>query len=217
VIAGRVSRHPPCTTEKERIAMDLDALEKQVTLLEDIHDIENLERIYGYYFDSHQYDKVVDLFSDNAVSAEIESHGVFNGKEGVRRFYWDDIGKKGQTLPPWLIRLLIIQIGAVITVDPDGKTAKGRWQTWLPEVMPSAAGPRQVWLHGYYENEYIKENGKWLFTKIYWNVTFYTTYETGWLRFPMLGYFPFPNYDEPPTNFHPYPSGYRVPYHWEGE
>ena len=75
--------------------MDLDALERQVTLLEDIQEIENLQRIYGYYFDSHQYDKVVDLFSENAVSAEIESHGVFNGKEGIRRFYWDDIGRKG--------------------------------------------------------------------------------------------------------------------------
>jgi hypothetical protein len=195
--------------------MDLDALEKRVTLLEDIQAIENLERIYGYYFDSHQYDKVVDLFSDNADSAEIESHGIFRGKEGVRRFYWDNIGKKGQTMPPWLIRLLIIQIGGVVSVDPDGKTAKARFQTWLPEVMPSAAGPRQVWIHGYYENEYVKEKGKWLFSKIYWNVTFYTTYETGWLRFPMLGYFPFPDMDEPPTAFHPYPSGYKVPYHWE--
>jgi hypothetical protein len=64
------------------------------------------------------------------------------------------------------------------------------------------------------ENEYVKENGKWFFSKIYWNVTFYTTYETGWLRFPMLGYFPFPDSDAPPTNFHPYPSGYKVPYHF---
>jgi hypothetical protein len=44
---------------------------KQVTLLRDIQGIENLQRIYAYYFDSHQYDKVMDLFSDNAESAEI--------------------------------------------------------------------------------------------------------------------------------------------------
>ena len=81
--------------------------------------------------------------------------------------------------------------------------------------MPSAAGPRQVWLHGYYENEYVKENGKWLFKKIYWNVTFYTTYETGWLKFPMLGIFLFKDADAPPTAFHPYPSGYQVPYHFK--
>jgi hypothetical protein len=196
--------------------MNLEELEKHVILMEDIQEIENLQRIYAYYFDSQQWAKVVDLFSDDAESAEIESHGVFYGKEGVRRFYWEDIGRKGLvTIPSWMMRLLIIQIGGVLDVAPDGKTAKGRWQTWLPEVMPSAAGPRQVWLHGYYENEYVKENGKWLFKKIYWNVTFYTTYETGWLKFPMLGYFLFPDADAPPTAFHPYPSGYHVPYHYK--
>ena len=196
--------------------MDLEELERQVTRLEDIQEIENLQRMYAYYFDSYQHKKVVDLFSDNAVSAEIESHGVFLGKEGIRRFYVDDIGRKGEfTFPPWMMRILIIQIGGVIDVDPEGKTAKGRWQTWLPEVMPNATGPRQVWLHGYYENEYVKEDGRWLFSKIYWNCTFYTTYETGWMKFPMLGIFPFPDMDEPPTAFHPYPSGYHVPYHYK--
>jgi hypothetical protein len=195
--------------------MDLEELEKQVTRLEDIKQIEDLQRIYAYYFDSQQAQKVVDLFSDNAVSVEIESHGIFLGKEGIRRFYWDDIGRKGQPQPPWLMKLLIIQIGGVVDVAPDGKTAKGRWQTWLPEVMPSAAGPRQVWLHGYYENEYVKENGRWLFSKLYWNCTFYTTYETGWMKFPMVGIFPFPDMDEPPTAFRPYPSGYHVPYHFK--
>ena len=194
--------------------MNLEELEKQVILMEDIQEIENLQRIYAYYFDSHQWQKVVDLFSDNAESAEIESHGVFLGKKGIRRFYWEDIGQRGKPYPAWM-RLLIIQIGGVVDVDPDSKTAKGRWQTWLPEVMPSAAGPRQVWYHGYYENEYVKEKGKWLFKKIYWNVTFYTTYETGWLKFPMLGIFLFKDADAPPTAFQPYASGYHVPYHYK--
>jgi hypothetical protein len=114
-----------------------------------------------------------------------------------------------------MIHLLIIQIGGVVDADPGGLSAKARFQAWLPDVMPSAAGPRQVWIHGYHENEYVKENGKWFFSKIYWNVTFYTTYEAGWLRFPMLGYFPFLDYDAPPTNFYTYPSGYHVPYHYK--
>ena len=81
-------------------AMNIETLEKQVTLLEDIQEIENLQRMYAYYFDSQQLQAVVDLFSDNAESAEIESHGVFLGKEGIRRFYWEDIGRKGVLRPP---------------------------------------------------------------------------------------------------------------------
>lgn len=195
--------------------MNPEELEKQVTLMEDIQEVENLQRMYAYYFDAQQSQAVVDLFSDNAKSAEIESHGVFLGKKGIRRFYWEDIGRKGHPIPASQINLLITQIGGVVDVDPDGRTAKGRFQTWLPEVMPGAAEPRQVWLHGYYENEYVKENGKWYFSKIYWNVTFYTTYETGWMKFPMVGYFLFPDCDEPPSAFHPYPSGYHVPYHYK--
>jgi hypothetical protein len=71
------------------------------------------------------------------------------------------------------------------------------------------------WLHGYYENEYIKENGKWLFSKLHWNNTFWTPYEDGWLKTPLLGTMsehPTIKADAPPTAFHPYPSGFHLPY-----
>ena len=79
--------------EKE---MTLEELEKEVTRLEDIQAIEDLEHIYGYYFDTQQMDKVVDLFSDNAVSVEIESHGQFLGKDGVKRMYLGGAGGRGR-------------------------------------------------------------------------------------------------------------------------
>jgi hypothetical protein len=72
--------------------MDLEELEKRVTLLEDIQEIENLQRIYGYYFDNCMFQEVIDLFSDNTESVEITDHGVFKGKEGVKRLYGGMIG-----------------------------------------------------------------------------------------------------------------------------
>jgi hypothetical protein len=75
--------------------------------------------------------------------------------------------------------------------------------------------PRQQWLHGYYENEFVKDHGKWLFKKLHWNVTFYTSFETGWVRIPLLGLLTMKMADAPPTAFHPYPSGYHVPYHYK--
>ena len=47
--------------------------------------------------------------------------------------------------------------------------------------------PRQQWVQGYYENEYVKEGGAWLFKKLHWNVTFFTSFERGWLNVPLLG------------------------------
>ncbi len=201
--------------------MTLEELEAEVTRLEDIYEIENLERIYGYYFDTRQMDKIYDLFSENTESVEIESHGQYLGKEGVRKMYLQAVGgaqrptSQDESAPRRATvggGTTIIQIGGVVTLAPDGKTAKGRWHTWLAETFPFGGVMGQYWLHGYYENEFIKENGKWLFQKLYWNTTFYTRFETGWLIQPLVGLLPMPKPDNPPTAFLPYPSGYHLPY-----
>ncbi len=198
----------------------LAELEKEVTRLEDIQAIENLERIYGFYFDARKMREVYDLFSENTESVEIESHGQFLGKAGVRKMYLEAVGggrtSDGGSAEPQPRRALgggttIIQIGGVITLAPDGLTAKGRWHTWLAESFPFGGVMGQYWLHGYYENEFVKENGTWLFKKLYWNTTFYTRFETGWLVQPLVGFLPMPGADHPPTAFLPYPSGYHLP------
>lgn len=198
------------------IEMNLEELEKRVTRMEDIQAIENLQRTYGYYFDTQQHDKILDLWSEKAISVEIESHGQFLGIEGVRRMFWMDKTKKIdpkkiKPRPPGIANA-IMQLSGVVNVNPDGKTATGRWQTLIAEVFPFGGRMGQYWLQGYYENEYIKENGKWLFIKLFWNTTFITRFETGWLVQPLVGFLPREEADNSPTAFFPYPSGYKFPY-----
>lgn len=198
--------------------MNLEELEKQVQLAEDIQEIEHLQRTYGYYFDNNMWAEIVDLFSEEQTeSVEIADHGVFYGKKGIRRIYWDMFngGDVPRQTPPWM-QFIVMQIGAVIDVSPDGTKANGRWQTWLCEAKPYGAYPRAEWLHGYYENKYVKENGKWLFSKLHWNNTFCSPVEDGWLNLPLMGWMPLPDADEPPSAFHPYPYHVNnVPYHFK--
>ena len=200
--------------------MNLEALEKQVALLEDIQAVENLQRTYGYYFDTRQFHKIVDLFSENTTFVEIESHGRFVGKEGVKRMFFMDKADRSKPKEVQMrgrrpgVATVIMQLGGVIDVNPDGKTALGRWQTWLAESFPFGGRLGQYWLQGYYENEYIKEDGKWLFRKLHWYTTFYTRFETGWMVQPVVGFLPRSEADQPPTAFFPYPSGYKYPYHF---
>jgi hypothetical protein len=204
--------------------VNIEGLEGEVTRLEDVRAIEDLERIYGYYFDTRQMKQIVDLFSDDHTDfVEIESHGRFFGKEGVKRMYLEAVGgeppasdaSKPQAEPRSQATggiTLIIQLDGVVTVAPNGKTAKGRWHTWLAESFPFAGTLGQYWLHGYYENEFVKERGRWLFTRLFWNTTFITRFETGWMVQPIVGFLPMPNPDMPMTAFHPYPSGYHFAY-----
>jgi hypothetical protein len=189
--------------------------------MEDILEIENLQRKYGYYFETQRLHDIVDLFSEeNTESVEITDHGLFKGKKGVRKQFLEWIGGGGQQPRPSSGAMgggivCIFQWQGVVTVAPDGKTAKGRWNCLDLEARPWNGLMRNYWLQGYYENEYIKENGKWFFTKLHWNDTFWTPYEDGWLKTPLLGRMnehPTIKADAPPTAFHPYPSGYHVPY-----
>ena len=65
--------------------LTLEGIQARVQRLEDIKQVEQLQRIYGYYRDSGEWEKVVDLFSDNARSVEVADHGVYKGKAGIRR------------------------------------------------------------------------------------------------------------------------------------
>jgi hypothetical protein len=191
-------------------------LEDKVRTLEDIEEIKSLQRIYGYYLDNDMQDDIIGLFSDYTESVEIADRGVFLGKEGVRKMFKGILGKEGKAIPPELTLHLVMQHQGVVHVAEDGKTAKGRWQGWMVGTKPVAGVNRQTWGHGIYENEYVKENGTWKFKKLYFNLTFQTPYEDGWLKTPVVSRVPDPiKPDRPSTAYHPYPSGYRVPCHWK--
>jgi hypothetical protein len=199
--------------------MNLEELEAKVTFLEDIQQIERLQRIYGYYVDYGEWDKVIDLFSDDTESVEVIDHGLYLGKAGVRRFFGGLLGRsKREGVRQPGILALVLQLQGVVDIDPDGKTAKGRWQAIELSGRPVTGTPRPMWGLGVYENEYVKEDGKWKFKKLHYNQTFMTPYEDGWLKTPFA---PPPGQEQavppdlPSTAFHPFPSGYHFPYHFK--
>ena len=115
----------------------LEELEARIQRLEDAKQIERLQRVYGYYRDYGDWEKAVDLFSDNAESVDVADHGVYKGKAGIRRYYIDLIkgGKDAKPRPGELS--IALQMQGVVTVDPDGKHAKGRWYGFLMEARPT--------------------------------------------------------------------------------
>ena len=126
-------------------------------------------------------------------------------------------GMIGSKRPGWIF-FEVMQEQGVIEIAPDGQTAKGRWYTPAFECRPFGGTRKQTWEFGVYDNVYVKENGRWLFSKMHFFLNFRTPYEDGWMVTPVVGQNgPDANVppDAPPTQWHPYPEGYHFPLHFK--
>jgi SnoaL-like protein len=169
------------------------AFRERVTRLEDQDAVENLQATFGYYFDKGLWDDTADLFTRNG-SFEYGQSGVYVGQERIRRALLL-FGPQG------LARGYLnnhMQLQAIITVAPGGKTATGRWQGPVQLSEPGANG---IWGVGIYENEYVKEGAVWKLAKLHFYPTALTDYDRGWARslLPMKGPSALFPPDRPPT------------------
>ena len=181
-------------------------------LLEDTKAIKRLQRAYGYYVDKKLSREIGALFADDPnTTAELGGSGVYVGRAQIAEYYDRIIGGEGLK-PGQLFNHMILQ--GVVHVAPDGRTAKGRWRAL---IQIGEHGQSATWAEGPYENEYVKENGVWKFSKVHWYQTFSAPYSPGWHKAPEpmnppLAAFP---PDRPPTaTYGSYPQIYQPPYHY---
>ena len=104
-----------------------------------------------------------------------------------------------------------MQLSGIVDVDLDGKTAKGRWFGFGPLAIPGEDEKvKAIWGFGIYENEYVKEKGRWKIKKLHYDYIMTTPYEDGWVKTPTMRIWGDLNsYDKP------YPSGFILPYHYK--
>jgi hypothetical protein len=208
--------------------MNLETLEGKVNMLEarlqkteDIEAIKKLQRAYGYYLEHWQVEEIVALFSHNPdVSVEINDSGLYKGWEAMKNsFRFEDhyTAYNGQhTAPPEFLHILM-PISGIVDLDPDGKTAKGRWYGFGLIAQNRGGKLRAIISSGIWENEYTKEDGVWKILKLFWSNIFSSPLDEGWVKTPYLGNPPHKNAPPPERNknFAPYPSGYIFPYHYK--
>ena len=160
-------------------------LEDKNQKLEDIEEIKKLQRIYGYYVERGHLDEVAELFSDSPDVTFGPSYWVNVGKENVRKHFSSKMifgVPQGGTKPDDYLHITT-PISGVIDVDEDGKTAKGRWYA-LMYLNNAGMGGGAIIGVGMYENEYIKEDGKWKILRLQFDDLFTSPYEDGWAKTP---------------------------------
>lgn len=195
----------------------VESLHQQTTLLRDIEEIKKLQRAYGYYLENWMTDEVADLFADHPETTLLVHAGEFRGKEGVRRFFRPRSKTRGQRRPDFFHQ--VMQLSPIIDVAPDGKRAWGRWYGFGANATPVPDGIFQGWMNGVYENEYIKENGKWKILKLGWRMYFFAPYFRGWVApekqcDPAFQHQPPDLSPDRPSEDTFYPSPYICPFHF---
>jgi len=188
----------------EQLEHKLDVLvENRLGVLEDIEQINRLQRMYGYYIDLCLWEPMADLFAEDGCAIEIGSRGRYVGKANILKFL-RDVNGRGYT---GLHRQQVInhtQGQGIVTVAADRTHAQGRWRAVIQggggpqrQTIPGAdqataghggppgsqSGGAMLYAEGVYENTYVKENGIWKIAVLFWVPTYYVSHKFEYLWF----------------------------------
>jgi hypothetical protein len=167
---------PDLAPRLARLADRIASIDAQAVRVDDYNQLRNLQQVFGYYSDQALWDQVADLFSDDA-TLEVGQNGVYAGKASIRAYF---LGLTGGRIGLAVGQLNITgQLAPVITLAADGRSAKARWRLMVQDAI---YGKEANWGAGVYENEYVKQDGKWKISKLKLFNRFYAPYEGGWTR-----------------------------------
>ena len=119
---------------------------------------------------------MVNLFADNA-TLEMARDGVYIGKDHIRDYFYA-LGGGQQGLREGQLNEQL-QLMPVVTLSDDGLSAKARWRNIM---LIGQLGEKALWGEGPFENEYVKEDGIWKISKLWWQQALLVPYEGGWAK-----------------------------------
>jgi ketosteroid isomerase-like protein len=183
-------------------------LKWQVDRLDDLRQIEILQRTYGYYVDKNLWKQIADMYTEDG-TLEIGGRGVYVGRARVLQYLqWLGKPQDGRLYDH-------TQIQPIVDVSPDGTVAKGRWRAL---VFAGQLNQTSVIGDCIYENEYRKENGVWKIARLHAYFEMYSTLDQGWAELATPNTRPEKTLppDLPPTTVYDmYPGTLVAPLHYE--
>jgi hypothetical protein len=197
----------------------LATIADETARVEDTAQLQRLGRAFGYYVDKGYFGEAADLFTETGTFLW-GVDGVYRGKARIRELLTRHGGgsmNAGPGLPFGRLNLRM-QLQPVITVAPDGNSAKGRWREW---ALLGQYEEAIFWGDAVIEDEYIKDDGVWKISARNYYPNFVALYQGGWAAMPensgawqtavAQDFRP----DAPaPQQYQPFPSVYVPPYHY---
>jgi hypothetical protein len=160
----------------------LTAAQQTIGALEDKNEIERLQYTYGFLMDNRMFREMADLFADQGAWIEIGERGRYYGKENIHRFLLEVLGGGRWGLAKDEV-INHVQQQLLITVEEDRTHAKARARAEIQGNSPPGT-PTFLFADGIYENDYVKEDGRWKIQGIRVTMTFYAALERANIWFP---------------------------------
>lgn len=143
---------------------------------EAVRAVRDVQHLLAHYIDRAEWDAAAALFSADA-RLDLGA-GEVRGRTAIRAALIQHFGA-GRSGREGL--RAILQMAPVLTLSPEGQSAKGRWH----EVgLFGGEGATTNWTGGIYENEYVLENGEWRISRLGYHPTFAGDFAEGWFNVP---------------------------------
>lgn len=145
----------------------LEALAARVQVLEDIEEIRRLKYRYCYFNDRNEIDQLMTVFArDCHVNMGL-------GRQATGKAEVEALFRKSHSIIEFSSHMVANPI-----IDVDGDRATGVWYVLVPNTRYGSA----VWTHARYDEEYVREDGRWKIKKEVIDMFFVTPYDKGWQK-----------------------------------
>jgi hypothetical protein len=168
-------------------APTIDSLARDVDRAESLRAVKNLQRSWAQYSQVGLWTELGKLYAKDGKML-FEGNTTVGGDAiaaSLRKIHGE--GKEG--LPPGALHSTLIE-QPLANLSADGESAKVRWYGFFLQGDGKGAASIQG---GVYENEYVREGGKWKIALSHFTPQYAGPYETGWSNWKGqdLGYVPF--------------------------
>jgi len=136
-------------------------LRQRVQVTEDITEIKELQWTYLNALMATEWDTCADCFAEDG-KVDVYLHDPVQGKEAIRHWFKEELsqthsGKEGD-----------VCIHPII--DVDGDRATGNWLLYMMYFY-ARTGQSMFWVQGYYDMDYVREDGRWKIAVMRWHET----------------------------------------------
>jgi hypothetical protein len=141
---------------------------------EAVRSVRDLHHLFAHHVEAGEWDAAAALFAGES-TADLAGESA-TGRHAIRALLQKRLGAGQTGRTPGALHA-VLEMAPVVTLSPDGASAKARWH----EVgLFGGPGVADNWTGGIYENAYVRERGRWRIAALGYHPQFQGSYAVGW-------------------------------------